>query len=65
MHWPTHVQRSPHSYISPVPNWLLVLVIRITVKCFCFGFDLTDLFDFYLGLKSIIGFSGFWLFGFY
>ena len=41
-----------------MPNWLLVLVmIELLSKCFCFGFDFVDLFDFYLGYMSIICFS--------
>ena len=45
MHWPTHVN------VLPILTYPLCRIgfwfsfDRITVKGFCFGFDLTDLFD--------------------
>ena len=61
MHWPTASQRSPHSYISPVPNWLLVCffipIVLYIYLSFCFGFNLIDLFDFYLGYSQLYVFG--------
>ena len=60
MHWPTHVN------VLPILTYPLCRIgfgfhyDGITVKGFCFGFDLTDLFD--LQLYSIIG-LGFLSFG--
>ena len=58
MHWPTHVNVLPILTYPPVPNWLLdwFIMMELLSKGFCFGFDLTDLFDLHLGYIPLYGF---------
>ena len=48
MHWPTHVNVLP-ILTYPLCRIGFCLIGFSFSKCFCFGFDLVDLFDFYLG----------------